>query len=133
MRNLFLVGAVAISLAAGVVGSKAANPNVPQSSPYTLMDVDPTIGRPASQMFEGRAAYVEDTGVAASHRHMAPRGGDIVIHTGRSYLDPGTSAEIGTEDRYFYDTAHYDLNSEGPDFTRNGAGFGHLPGQFGPN
>jgi hypothetical protein len=67
------------------------------------------------------------------HRHVVPHGhfvyhrvshgDDVVVHTGRSYLDPGPSAEIGTEDRYFYDTAHYDFRSEGPDFTQNVGGF----------
>jgi hypothetical protein len=69
------------------------------------------------------------------HHHMAYRGGDrlvshgddVVVHTGRSYLDPGPSAAVGTEDRYFYDTAHYDFRSEGPTFTQNIGGFQNLP------
>ena len=60
-------------------------------------------------------------------RHRLVRGGDVVVHTGRSYLDPGPSAAEGTEDRYFYDTAHTDFRSEGPDFTRNTGGFELLP------
>lgn len=59
--------------------------------------------------------------------HLVSRGGDVVVHTGRSYLDPGPSAAEGTEDRYFYDTAHTDFRSEGPDFTRNTGGFELLP------
>jgi hypothetical protein len=59
--------------------------------------------------------------------HIVARGGDVVVHTGRSYLDPGPSAAEGTEDRYFYDTAHFDMREEGPDFTRNSGGFELLP------
>ena len=144
MKNLFIVGAAAAYLAAGPTGSaNAANPNVPASSPYALMNVDPHKNadhgfgyqpRPDSGVVEGRAAYV-DSGLsnAPTHRHLAPRGDDIIVHGRRSYLDPGTSTDVGTENRYFYDTAHYDLNSEGPDFTRNGAGFELLLGQFGTN
>jgi len=85
-------------------------------------------------MVEGRSAYVQgDLRVTPSHHRMVTGGDDIVVHTPRSYLDPGPSAEIGTEDRYFYDTAHYSLNSEGPAFTQNQGGFENLPGQFGPN
>ncbi|HLW90435.1 MAG TPA: hypothetical protein VKS78_03925 [Roseiarcus sp.] len=36
-------------------------------------------------------------------RYVAPRG-DIVVHTGRSYLDPGPSADLWTEDKYYADT-----------------------------
>jgi hypothetical protein len=73
---------------------------------------------------------------ALAHRHVVARDydrppvrpGDVVVRTGRSYLDPGPSANVGTEDRYFYDTAHYDFRSEGPDFTRDVGGFENLPG-----
>jgi hypothetical protein len=138
MRHLLIFGATAVFLAAGAVESAhAANPNVPQSSPYTMMDVDPSPGladgRPARQMIEGRSAYVEGELSIAPSDHRMARGGDIVVHARRSYLDPGTSADVGTENRYFYDTAHYDMNSEGPDFTRNQGGFENLPGPLGPN
>jgi hypothetical protein len=151
MRNLFVIGNAGALLAAGAAGTaNAANANVPASSPYALMDVAPQSGpnsghgypnrgfrfdrRSHAGMVEGRAAYVDGVpGIASSHRHIVSRGGDIVVHTGRSYLDPGTTAEVGTEDRYFYDTAHYDFRSKGPDFTRNVAGFELLPGRFGPN
>ena len=62
--------------------------------------------------------------------HLVSRGNDVVVHTGRSYLDPGPSANVGTEDRYFYDTAHYDFRSEGPSFTSNIGGFENLPGPY---
>jgi hypothetical protein len=74
--------------------------------------------------------------VAQHHRihyggdHLVSRGDDVVVHTGRSYLDPGTSANEGTESRYFYDTAHFSLHDEGPDFTRNVGGFQNLPGPY---
>lgn len=139
MRNFSIVGAAAAALLIGAVGNaEAANPNVPQSSPYTMMEVDSSMngwadGQPAPRMVEGRSAYVEgDLRVAPTHR-MVTGGDDIVVHTHRSYLDPGPSAEVGTENRYFSDTAHYSLNEEGPAFTRNQGGFENLPGQFGPN
>jgi hypothetical protein len=37
--------------------------------------------------------------------------------TRRSYLDPGTSAVVGSEDRYFSDTARYSYRQLGPAFT----------------
>jgi hypothetical protein len=117
--------------------ARAGNPNVPASSPYAAMDLDAlqpiqeTV-RPRARMIEGRAAAVEGE-VAPRREPVAGSGGDIIVHTRRSYLDPGASADVGTENRYFYDTAHFDYRSEGPDFTRNSAGFELLPGQFGPN
>jgi len=60
--------------------------------------------------------------------HLVSRGDDVVVHTGqRSYLDPGPTANVGTENRYFYDTAHFDYRSEGPSFTQNVGGFENLP------
>jgi hypothetical protein len=104
MRRLLIFGATSAFLAAGAVESAhAAN----------------------------RSAYVEgELSVIPSDHHVA-RGGDIVVHARRSYLDPGTSADVGSENRYFYDTAHFDMNSEGPDFTRNQGGFENLPGPLG--
>jgi hypothetical protein len=135
MSNLLVAGLAAVFLVTGAGGSAdAANPNVPQSSPYALLDADSSPWQGPTPLVEGRAAYVHgDLSEAPSHRRMAAHGGDIVVHTSRSYLDPGTSAEVATEDRYFYDTAHYSLNSEGPDFTRNQGGFENLPGPLGPN
>ncbi len=63
------------------------------------------------------------------HRHFA-RGGDVVVHTGRSYLDPGTSAAVGSEDHYFSDTAPYSFSGLGPSLTGATAGFELLPTQF---
>jgi hypothetical protein len=57
--------------------------------------------------------------------------GDVVAHTGRSYLDPGASTRVGSGDHYFSDTAHY--GQQGPDFTRNTAGSELLSGRFAPN
>jgi hypothetical protein len=67
-----------------------------------------------------------------AHHSVASQGGDVIVPTGRSYLDPGRSAAVGTEDRYSYDTAHSDFRGEGPAFTRNTAGFELLPGTFDP-
>jgi hypothetical protein len=40
---------------------------------------------------------------------------------------------VGTEDRYSYETSHASsFSSEGPDFTRNTAGFELLPGPRDP-
>jgi hypothetical protein len=139
MRSLFIVGAATVALVTGAVGNaEAANPNVAQSSPYTMMEVDSSMndradGQPAPRMIEGRSAYVQGDLRVAPSRRMVTEGDDIVVHTHRSYLDPGPSAEIGTENRYFSDTARYSLNEEGPAFTRNQGGFENLPGQFGPN
>src|SRR5450756_1451468 len=76
--------------------------------------------------------------MAQAHHHKVWRGGDhlvshgddVVVHTGRSYLDPGPSANEGTENRYFYDTAHFDMREEGPSFTANSGGFENLPGPY---
>jgi hypothetical protein len=69
----------------------------------------------------------------AAHRPAVSRSDDVIVSTGRSYLDPGPSAEVGTENRYSYDTAHSsDFQSEGPDFTRNAGGFELLPGPRDP-
>lgn len=69
--------------------------------------------------------------VRHGRRHAAVRDGEVVVQTGRSYLDPGTSAVVGSENHYFSDSTHY--GQQGPDFTRDTAGFELLPGQFGPN
>ena len=63
------------------------------------------------------------------HRHWVAHG-DIVVHTGRSYLDPGTTAEIGSENHYFSDSVNY--GAQGPDFTSAIGGFELLPSRFNP-
>ncbi len=50
------------------------------------------------------------------HRVVA-RGGDVIVPTGRSYLDPGTSATGGSEDHYFSDTSGYSFSNGGAPFT----------------
>jgi hypothetical protein len=65
------------------------------------------------------------------HRHLA-RGGDIVVRTGRSYLDPGSSAAVGSENHYFSDTAPYGYTGLGPSFSGATAGFERLPTRFNP-
>ena len=69
--------------------------------------------------------------VRHAHHRVGVRGGDVVAHTGRSYLDPGASAAVGSENHYFSGSTHY--GQQGPDFTRNTGGSELLPGQFGPN
>ena len=134
MRKTHLLATTTLFFILGGVGANAANPNVPASSPYALMNVAPWSASSrdyrddrASEAIadaEGRAAYVDRAPqFVPSSRHLVSRGADVIVHTRRSYLDPGTTAEIGTEDRYFSDTAHFDFRSEGPDFTRDTAGF----------
>jgi hypothetical protein len=64
----------------------------------------------------------------SSHRAAVAQGGDVVVHTGRSYLDPGPSAEPGSENHYFSDTLIY--GQTGPGFTSSTAGQELLPNRF---
>jgi len=64
--------------------------------------------------------------------HRLARVGDVVVHTGRSYLDPGTSAAVGSENHYFSDTAPYSFSGLGPSFTGQAAGFELLPNRLNP-
>ena len=64
--------------------------------------------------------------------HRLARAGDVVVHTGRSYLDPGTSAAVGSENHYFSDTAPYSFSGLGAPFTGSIAGFELLPSRFNP-
>ncbi len=87
---------------------------------------------PTANAANAQASHLRQRPLVA-HRFVASRGGDVVVPTGRSYLDPGPSADVGTEDRYSYDTAHASsFNTEGPDFSRNTAGFELLPGPRDP-
>ena len=63
------------------------------------------------------------------HRHAASHG-DIVVHTGRSYLDLGTSAEVGSENHYFSDSIHY--GPQGSPFSSAIGGFENLPTPLNP-
>ena len=65
-------------------------------------------------------------------RHRLARAGDVVVHTGRSYLDPGASAEVGSENHYFSDTAPYSFSGLGPSFSGATAGFELLPTRLNP-
>jgi hypothetical protein len=67
-----------------------------------------------------------------SHRHVAARHGDIVVHTGRSYLDPGTSAEVGSENHYFSDSLGSSYGQLGIPFSSATAGNQLLPSRFNP-
>jgi len=80
------------------------------------------------------AAFGADAQPLVRHPHhrLVARGGDVVVHTGRSYLDPGTSAPVGSENHYFSDTAPYSYSSLGASFTGPVAGFELLPNQFRP-
>jgi hypothetical protein len=48
---------------------------------------------------------------------------DVVGQTQRSYLDPGTSAAVGSEDHYFSDTALYSYNQLGPSISSDRLNF----------
>jgi hypothetical protein len=68
-----------------------------------------------------------------AHRHVAARhGGDIVVHTGRSYLDPGTSAEVGSENHYFSDSLGPSYGQLGIPFSSATAGNQLLPTRLNP-
>lgn len=65
------------------------------------------------------------------HRYLA-RGGEVIVRTGRSYLEPGTSAAVGSENHYYSDTTPYSYTGLGPSFTGATAGFELLPNRFNP-
>ena len=67
-----------------------------------------------------------------THHHIAARHGDVVVHTGRSYLDPGTSAEVGSENHYFSDSLGPSYGQLGPPFSAATAGNQNLPTRFNP-
>ena len=67
-----------------------------------------------------------------THRHVVAHRGDIIVHTGRSYLDPGTSAEVGSENHYFSDTLSYSYGELGAPFSSATAGNQNLPTRFNP-
>jgi hypothetical protein len=67
------------------------------------------------------------------HRgHAVASRGDIVVHTGRSYLDPGTSAEVGSENHYFSDSLGPSYGQLGIPFATSTAGNQLLPTRFYP-
>ena len=67
-----------------------------------------------------------------AHRHVGVRQSDIVVHTGRSYLDPGTSAEVGSENHYFSDSLGPSYGQLGIPFSSATAGNQLLPTRFYP-
>lgn len=77
------------------------------------------------------AGGAQATEQRARHRHVAAtHRGDIIVHTGRSYLDPGTSATVGSENHYFSDTVPY--GPGGPTFSSAIGGQELLPTRFNP-
>jgi hypothetical protein len=58
------------------------------------------------------------TDAQALHRQTQrhPNAGRNVEQTHRSYLDPGTSAAVGSENHYLSDTARYSYRQLGPAF-----------------
>jgi hypothetical protein len=60
--------------------------------------------------------------------------GDIVVHAGRSYLDPGPATwnEVGTGNRYVGDTTPYSMTDFGGAMSARPGGFEVLPSRFNP-
>jgi hypothetical protein len=67
-----------------------------------------------------------------THHRVAAAHGDVVVHTGRSYLDPGTSAEVGSENHYYSDTLSYSYGELGAPFSSAIGGNENLPTRFNP-
>jgi hypothetical protein len=63
------------------------------------------------------SALVSDAQALNRQILRQPSAGRNIEQTRRSYLDPGTSAIVGTENRYFSDTARYSYRQLGPAFT----------------
>lgn len=68
------------------------------------------------------------------HHHTVVPAGDIVVHAGRSYLDPGPAvpSEVGTGNRYVGDTTPSSFLDFGGPFASNPGSFAVLPSRFNP-
>jgi hypothetical protein len=73
------------------------------------------------------------------HRHMhhysnVVHPGDIVVHAGRSYLDPGPAvwSEVGNGNRYVGDTTPYSMTDFGGAMAARPGSFEVLPSRFNP-
>ncbi|MGO8797662.1 MAG: hypothetical protein ACLQE9_01770 [Roseiarcus sp.] len=86
----------------------------------------------AALAFAAMLAADAQAQVRRPHHRLVARNGDVVVHTGRSYLDPGPTAAVGSENHYFSDTAPYSYTGLGPSFTGNVAGFERLPTPLNP-
>jgi hypothetical protein len=53
------------------------------------------------------SALVTDAQALNRQTQRHPNAGRNIEQTRRSYLDPGTSATVGAENRYYSDTARY--------------------------
>jgi hypothetical protein len=62
-------------------------------------------------------APLTDAQALNRHAQRHPIARRDVEQTRRSYLDPGPSAIVGSEDRYYSDTARYSYRQLGPAFT----------------
>jgi hypothetical protein len=63
------------------------------------------------------SALVTDAQALNRETQRHQNAGRSTEQTRRSYLDPGTSAAVGSVDRYFSDTARYSYRQLGPAFT----------------
>jgi hypothetical protein len=74
------------------------------------------------------------------HRHHTPRysvavrPGDIVVHAGRSYLDPGPATwnEVGNDNRYVGDTTPSSFTEFGGALSARPGAYEVLPSRFNP-
>jgi hypothetical protein len=90
MLKLFVAGTAGLLLAIGVTGAaKAANPNVPASSPYALLEVAPYFPDPGSH----NGAYPNDRG--RDHRKTERRA--AYTSPGAIYGRPGNDYGPGYE------------------------------------
>ena len=83
------------------------------------------------------AASAADAQMAPPHRHLhhysnVVHPGDIVVHAGRSYLDPGpaVASEVGTGNRYVGDTTPSSFADFGGAMSARPGSFAVLPGRF---
>lgn len=92
-------------------------------------------GLAAALALAGAAPAAEAQTMRPPHHARAVRPGDIVVHSHRSYLNPGTAAspgEWGTGDRYVSDTTPYSFAQMGPPHAFGAQGFDVLPRLFDP-
>jgi hypothetical protein len=63
-------------------------------------------------------------------RHVAHHSGDLYVHTGRSYLDPGPTEIVGTRNRYVSDSLPTSFAEFGTPFTAHAGGTDLIPTRF---
>jgi hypothetical protein len=79
------------------------------------------------------SAFAQDSQDVLKRRHhrQITHSGEIYVHrAGRSYLDPGTSAVVGTQDRYSSDSRPYSFSLVGSPLAAHSGSWDLLPNQF---